>query len=655
MSSSKRAILSAAVFAAVVLSVCVLVALAVAGPGRQAAKLNRAEPLQYAPNHVLVKLRPRRALAALVNAVAPQGFRLKRRLRGTDWVALEVPKGTTPKEAVRRLRGRPDVLTVTRDPIIRALAVQPNDPFCNPADWDKISWCFEDENIFLDECQNAINHQQWGVYQVEAPDGWVYQTGDSSVVIAVLDSGVDLDHPDLASKIWTNPGEIPDNGVDDDGNGYVDDVHGYDFCGDNVGDPATDDISSEDSNPDVFAGEDSYWVWDEEFEYPIMFVGDPSIGDAQDNDGDGLADSGVAHGTMVAGIAAAATNNSEGIAGIAWGCKIMPVRILDAEGIGYGSDGAQGIRYAADAGADIINCSWGAVPDPDDPEVAVLTDAIEYAYSKGCVIVAAAGNEAQDSGYDWGLDFPGSLPETISVGATDETDHRINWSNYAIDDQVLDVMAPGTFICTTWVYSAAAAQFYVWGEIPGIDAGVADYELGDGTSFSAPFVSGLAALMLSEAPLDQETVRQQIRSRAVDLLDPNNDSSNLPGYDVYSGYGRIVCDPRSGPTLTLITDADATVDGEFVTLSWRAPTRERLAGFRIWAVEGIGGTQRTVLNDLIPARNAVGNRFLLRLKYTTRRTTRYLIEPIAVTGRPWGRPAMVIPRRPSPFSGMPRP
>ncbi len=255
MSSSKRAILSAAVFVAVVLSVCVLVALAVAGPGRQAAKLNRAEPLQYAPNHVLVKLRPRRALAALVNAVAPQGFRLKRRLRGTDWVALEVPKGTTPKEAVRRLRGRPDVLTVTLDPIIRALAVQPNDPFCNPADWDKISWCFEDENIFLDECQNAINHQQWGVYQVEAPDGWVYQTGDSSVVIAVLDSGVDLDHPDLASKIWTNPGEIPDNGVDDDGNGYVDDVHGYDFCGDNVGDPATDDISSEDSNPDVFAGE----------------------------------------------------------------------------------------------------------------------------------------------------------------------------------------------------------------------------------------------------------------------------------------------------------------------------------------------------------------------------------------------------------------
>jgi thermitase len=260
---------------------------------------------------------------------------------------------------------------------------------------------------------------------VGAPDGWEYSTGSPNVTIAVLDSGLDLDHPDIADNVWTNAAEasgLP--GVDDDGAGYVDDVHGYDFCGDNVGDPYTDDIASEDPNPDVWVGEDPWWEEVDPDLFIYVFHGDASVGDYVDNNGDGLADMGVAHGTMASGIIGAVTNNGEGMAGIAWHCRLMAVRMLNAEGLGYGSDAFDALHYAADMGADVINCSWGAIDDPDDPDpdIPILEEGVQYAYNHGCVVVCAAGNEALEAGYDWGLDVRPPCPrQSRSAAATRPT------------------------------------------------------------------------------------------------------------------------------------------------------------------------------------------------------------------------------------------
>ena len=261
---------------------------------------------------------------------------------------------------------------------------------------------------------------------MEAEGAWNVTQGSPAVVIAVLDSGVDLDHDDLVGKIWTNPGEVAGNGVDDDGNGIVDDFHGADFAGDNVGNPATDDPASQDGDPDIPMG-----AW-----YPetLTFVGDPSVGDGLDNNGDELPDLGVFHGTAVATLAGAMTDNInpvtlefEGMAGACPDCRIMPVRMVTAEGTGIGSDAAAAIYYATDMGADIINASWGTDLDNlapgEDGDIAVITEAINYAVGQGVIVVASAGN----SGFE-AVHFPASMPDTIAVGSSDWLDQRSAFS-----------------------------------------------------------------------------------------------------------------------------------------------------------------------------------------------------------------------------------
>ncbi|MGQ9518631.1 MAG: S8 family serine peptidase [Candidatus Fervidibacter sp.] len=152
------------------------------------------------------------------------------------------------------------------------------------------------------------------------------------------------------------------------------------------------------------------------------------MGDAVDNNGDLVFDVGVSHGTLAAGNVGAMTNNinpdtgqCEGIAGTAWNCKLMPIRIFNAEGWGFGSDAASGIIYTANMGANIINASWGA-PVTDDPEVReaiqIIAEAIQYAVSKGVIVVAAAGNSGSSGTGTTGLDFPAIMKETISVGSS---------------------------------------------------------------------------------------------------------------------------------------------------------------------------------------------------------------------------------------------
>jgi subtilisin family serine protease len=232
--------------------------------------------------------------------------------------------------------------------------------------------------------------EQWSLRTdaaMGAQSAWRQTTG-GDVAVAVIDSGVDLGHPELAPNLWTNPGEIPGNGVDDDGNGYVDDVHGYDF---------------------------------------ISADGDPS-------DGNG-------HGTHVAGIIAARGGNGIGVAGVAWQARIMAVRVLDDAAAGTTTTVAQGIRYAIANGARIINLSLAGAAHS-----AELEDAVTEAQRAGVLVVAAAGNDGRDLAA--APSYPASLPEAnvIGVGATTEAGALSNISDFGTG---VDIAAPGEDILST--------------------------------------------------------------------------------------------------------------------------------------------------------------------------------------------------------------
>lgn len=210
---------------------------------------------------------------------------------------------------------------------------------------------------------------QYGVHVTRSPTAWDTARG-AGIVVAVVDSGLDRAHPDIDTNVWTNPGEIPGNGIDDDGNTYPDDVHGWDFVGyDNV---------PEDAN---------------------------------------------GHGTLVAGIVAAEADNGLGIAGIAPAAKIMPVRGLDAMGSGWAVVLAQAILYAVANGADVVNASWGT-----GGSSLVVEEAVAYAHARGVLFVAAAGNHGMDA-----VDFtPAWVTTAVTVAASDHQDRRAAFSNWGL-------------------------------------------------------------------------------------------------------------------------------------------------------------------------------------------------------------------------------
>ncbi|MCK5383045.1 MAG: S8 family serine peptidase [Gammaproteobacteria bacterium] len=549
-----------------------------AGQARTAPS-GSAAAVRIAPRHILVKLDAAADVPAFMSHAKKHGLHKHGRVYGSNWYTLSIPAQANPRAAAARARHFPDVILATVDPVVRLDQIPPRDPLYRDDD-DPSTKCIPG----LDEgCVELDVVDQWGLFKAEAEGAWNETTGSTSVVIAVLDSGVDLDHDDLIGQIWVNPGEIDADGIDNDSNGLVDDYHGADFVGDNVGDPLTDNPSSEDGDPDIPMG-----IWDPEVDISV-FIGDPSVGDGVDNDGDGLPDLGVFHGTAVAALAAAMTDNLavelpidyeyEGMAGVCWGCKIMPVRMVNAEGQGFGSDAASAIYYATDMGADVMNLSWGFDLDTLDAtgvtEVAIITDAIDYATSQGVIVVASSGNS-----YTEAVHFPAAMISTLAVGASNWLDQRSAFSSYApvteipdngVDDDgngriddVVDVVAPGEAIWSGYVYSVFEAQYsYLFGDFetrPGLDA----YEnVTQGTSFAAPLVSGYVGLLLSRHPgatLGQ--LREIIRSNAVDILDPEGVGDNLVGYDQYTGFGRLrMVIPENLPDLNgLDSDSDGLSD-----------------------------------------------------------------------------------------------
>ena len=345
--------------------------------------------------------------------------------------------GTDPFDICARLMDNPDVEYAVPMPVHK-LSFTPNDPRYSTQTW-------------------------MGLMKVDK--AWDVTKGASSVVIAIIDSGTDWKHEDLSANIWTNPKEIPNNNIDDDKNGLIDDYRGWDFVG---------NISAADAQQGIVRPDN-----------------DPAPGSTI-NDG-------TSHGTVVGGCASASTNNAKGVAGAGFNCRIIAIKCgSDNPGFTGILRGYNAIAYAADLGAHIINCSWGG-PGID----AAAQDLVDYATAKGSLVVAASGNDGLNN--DLYLQSPASLDGVLSVGASTAADRVSGFSNYGRN---VDVYAPGEGILSTYPNN--------------------QYRALSGTSFSSPLTSGIAGLIKAVHPdWTPEMIRAQIRGTVDPLVGATFDSRPL--------------------------------------------------------------------------------------------------------------------------------
>ncbi len=366
---------------------------------------------------------------------------------------IRLPKGLDPNEAARRYMRNPDVEYAEPNYIYK-ISETVNDPFFS---------------------------SQWMHSNIGTEYAWNITAGSLNVTIAIIDTGVDWDHPDLSANIWNNTDEDCDNSTDLDNNGYYGDCRGYDFV--NVFGPC-------------WPGEDCH----DEDNDPMDFFG---------------------HGTHTAGIAAAAGNNSIGIAGVCRNCSIMPVRaaLAVSENAAYlfDYDIAQALKYAADNGANIISMSFGG------PNSSLLHEAIDYAYNRGSVLIAAAGNSDSDEKL-----YPAAYDNVIAVAASNQNSIKAGFSSYG---SWVDVAAPGVDILSTWFDD--------------------DYAYADGTSMATPVVSGIAGLLLSA---DRNMSNDEIRSIILSSVDKPGSS------DYYIGTGRVNASKALEKNTTLIAMLNPELD-----------------------------------------------------------------------------------------------
>jgi hypothetical protein len=299
---------------------------------------------------------------------------------------------------------------------------------------------------------DSLFTQQGYLQTIHIPEAWDIQKGqDGSRVIAVVDGGTQWNHPDLADNIWENTQEVPGNDIDDDGNGFIDDVLGWNFAN---------------STPD-----------------PSPLPEQPQNG---------------RHGTHVAGLVSAVTNNRTGISGTSWNAQIMPINAASPTSDNSILYGFEGILYAADNGADIINCSWGSLSSRSDYEQYV----VDQVHAMGAVVVAAAGNDNSVEPH-----YPSAYRYVLSVAATDNSDQRASFSNYG---STVDVTAPGVYILSTITNDT-------YGNI-------------SGSSMSSPITAGVLALVGSQHPeWSGQQVAQQVRVTADNIDAVNPDFKNQLG------------------------------------------------------------------------------------------------------------------------------
>jgi len=354
------------------------------------------------------------AFDSVVRYIADQGLKTKFSSRDTGILTID-RNGVTSAEigSISQLDG---VVQISSEAKVKA-AFSPNDPYLS---------------------------YQWGLSAIHAQQAWDITTGKHTVVVAVLDTGIDWNHPDIGPNMWN------------DSNGY----HGYNFIdGNRI--PMDDNINSYDKNGNWIPNTYTY------------------------------------HGTHVAGVVGAVIDNGIGIAGMAQ-VRLMAVKVMNDSGEGTDATVASGIRWAVDNGADIITMSLGV-----DGMSLTLGSAVQYASNHGVVEVAAAGNSGSSF-----VSYPAAYPSVIAVGAVDQQSRRASFSNFGTE---LDLMAPGVQIWST--------------------QGSDSYQYLSGTSTAAPYVAGVAALMLSANPsLTAVDVGMYLNSTATDL-------TTTAGWDSSTGWG----------------------------------------------------------------------------------------------------------------------
>ena len=344
-------------------------------------------------------------------------------------IKLDLESGQSLEQVLEAYRNNPDVEYAELNHIV-AIDSVPNDP---------------------------LYAEQLSLTKINAPQAWDIYTGSRQTVVAVVDTGVDYNHRDLRNNIWLNEAELNGTaGVDDDENGYVDDIYGYNFI--------------------------------------------YRRGDALDDHG---------HGTHCAGIIATEGNNGLDIAGVCWDARIMSLKFMGSLGTGSESDAAEAFYYAVANGADVISNSWSS-----DVESRLLEDAINYASSRGVIVVAAAGNSGSDSPR-----YPAAYPNVISVAATDANDDLWSQSSYG---EWVDIAAPGVDVLSlraegTWTgTSYDEYTTYL-----------------SGTSAACPYVAGACALMLSANPFLTAGQVSNTLTRTADAIEEgicrSNGRINLSG------------------------------------------------------------------------------------------------------------------------------
>jgi subtilisin family serine protease len=393
------------------LALTALLGMVLSGTGRpQQDNLNSPRLVrgEYVDGELLIKFRHDSPEAAAASAaqVADSGARTVRDFAAIGWRQISLPAGLSVAEGLLRFKNLPGVELVQPNFVYHTLNT-PNDPRFG---------------------------EQYGPTRIKAPQAWDITTGSSSVVVAVIDLGVEYNHEDLSANMWHNPGEIGVDGsgnnkatnlIDDDGNGYIDDVYGVDTI---------------------------------------------------NHDSDPLDDAG--HGTHVAGIIGAVGNNNRGVAGVNWAVRIMAIKSHDAAGNGSSASVVEAFQYARlmrlrGINVRVTNSSWGGAPEAPSYDQA-LKDAIDAAGNAGILNVCAAGNGNLNN--DATPFYPATYdsPSIISVAASDQVDNRATFSSYGAT--TVDLAAPGVGVLSTYHGSYVSLN---------------------GTSMASPFVAGAVALLSS--------------------------------------------------------------------------------------------------------------------------------------------------------------